>query len=69
MVVEHDVTIVSVLHLQDVAEQRVRGHALDEVITSLHERRHIHKKHVVVVFVVVTFWNATESSSPNRELK
>ena len=36
ILVDHDVPVVPVLHLQDVADQRVGRHALDEVGTGLH---------------------------------
>ena len=37
----HDVAVVSVLDLQDVADQGIGRHALDEVSTGLHETMHV----------------------------
>ena len=39
ILVDHDVAIMSVLDLEEIADQRVGCHALDEVGTSLREQK------------------------------
>ena len=37
ILIDHNIPVMPVLHLQDIADEGVGGHALDEVSTSLQE--------------------------------
>jgi hypothetical protein len=40
--IDHDISVVSILDLQDITSHRIRCHGLDEVETSLLESRSVH---------------------------